>query len=165
MRFISVLCVLKIPIRIFRNKKRLVKFVLVEEHQILVPCLVLCVQLGNILIAMVAQNALKGNTNPVWNKQPVLIVKRVKFHHMMVLPCANCARTEITKQKKVNLCVKVVKLVDSKKYKYMKVILLITNVLSVQMDVRHRKEPQYVVFVVLDELLKISFVSIVSVDQ
>ena len=47
----------------------------------------------------------------------------------------------------------------------MKVIILITNVLSVQMDVRHQKEPQYAVLVVLEELLKISFVSIVKLAK
>jgi hypothetical protein len=147
----------------FRNKKRLVKFVLVEEHQILVPCPVHCAQLDNTSMAIDVYRVQKEGINLVWNKQPVLIVKKVKFHQMMVHLCATCAKTDITKRKKVNRFVKFVTLVDLKKCKYLKVIQFITNVLNAQMEKHHKKAQRYVVPVVLDKLSRISFVLIVIV--
>ena len=124
----------------FRNKKRLVKFVRTEECQVKVPYPVHCAQLDNTSIVVVARHAQKERINLVWNKQPALIVKKVKFLQMMVLQCATCAKTEITKQKKVNRFVKFVTLVDLKKYKVLKVILLIMIVSHVLMDVHQKQE-------------------------
>ena len=53
----------------------------------------------------------------------------------MVLPCATRAKTEITKQKKVNRFVKFVMWVDSKKYKYLKAMVLITSAKHVQVGI------------------------------
>ena len=68
-----------------------------------------------------------------------------------MLPCVTCAKTDTTKRKLDNQLVKFVILVDSKKYKNMLVIILITHVLNVHKDVLHCRALLSAVLVVLEQ--------------
>ena len=57
-----------------------------SDSQVKVPYPVHCAQLDNTSMVVVARHAQKERINLVWNKQPALIVKKVKFLPKDLLP-------------------------------------------------------------------------------
>ena len=87
MILIFVLYVQRIPTRMFRNKKLLVKCVLLVDLQVLVQYLVRCAPLDNMYTLAVVRYAQKTNFNQIWKKRRVLFVHMV-VNHQPVLPFA-----------------------------------------------------------------------------